>query len=445
MQNTRNPSPAPIPWLMIETLDPAVQPAVVSGESGRDFTAAHRVLERAINSAQLGTYVTPDDLYGHIISSRDRGGPVDMLLGKGKHQCVFRTLPVLGPNSRVHGVQYWLGPADQDPPEPRRAAGVVWDLRARMVYLTTDCTRMAGIPDAKFVPELPLATFWGITSRFDHHEAVFNLLYHPRDRARLQTLGTVRHVRGHEMLWQATIRTRYDSDAVGAWGLLEDLTSEDSQPPSATLEQKGLREYLRSAGTYLGVVHIPDGTIVQWLSDPPPWIDCTRSPDQLLPPEDHARLAAAVAPDEGVVRVINPDSSYTPTKIVLSPYRGCGNNRLAIGQFLRADEEAGPKRPHGRTGVVRDRARTPAKPPDDGNADAAARPPRAQGDALEPPPAGRERLHTLAEVPTILRVSRTTVFELLTSGALASIRIGTRRFVTDSQIDDYLSGLMKQQ
>jgi excisionase family DNA binding protein len=52
-----------------------------------------------------------------------------------------------------------------------------------------------------------------------------------------------------------------------------------------------------------------------------------------------------------------------------------------------------------------------------------------------------DRLYTLAEIPAILRVSRTTVFELLASGALASVRIGARRFVTASQIDAFLEAL----
>ncbi|WP_040818043.1 GAF domain-containing protein [Nocardia jiangxiensis] len=437
-------NPKPTPWTMIETLDPAASPTVVSsGDSTREFTSTHRVLERAINNAQLGTYVTADDLYRHIIAVRDRSEPIDWPIRKDKHHCIFRALPVLGPNEQVHGVRFWLGPADLEPPEPRRATGVVWDLASRMVRLTPDCTRMAGISDAIFVPEVPLATFWRYASRFDDHEAVFNLLYRPKEHARLQTMGTVRHADNREMLWQATIRTRHDSHTIGAWGLLEDLTSDTSRPPTATLEQQGLREYLRSAGTYLGVVHIPDGTIVHWLSDPPPWFDCTRSPDELFPPEDHARLTTAVAPDEGVVRVLNPDSGYTPTKIVLSPYRGCRNNRLAIGQFFRVDDNRGPRPRQGCTGVHHGR-RAHTKPSLDVDPNVREQPP-AEHDTPGPPSAGHERLHTLAEVPRILRVSRTTVFELLASGALPSIRIGSRRFVTDSQIDDYLSSLKRQQ
>lgn len=38
-------------------------------------------------------------------------------------------------------------------------------------------------------------------------------------------------------------------------------------------------------------------------------------------------------------------------------------------------------------------------------------------------------------------ISRTTVFALWKSGALASVTIGSRRFSSDEQIADYIAGL----
>lgn len=38
-------------------------------------------------------------------------------------------------------------------------------------------------------------------------------------------------------------------------------------------------------------------------------------------------------------------------------------------------------------------------------------------------------------------ISRTTVFQLWASGALASVQIGTRRFSTDQQIAEYIERL----
>lgn len=334
MHTTRR-SATGIPWIMVETLDPSAEPTAVSGgDGGKDFVVLKRLVERALNSAHLGAYAPVGDVCARIVEARDRREPINAVFGQGSQKHVLFARPVFGPLQRVHGVQYWLGPLSQDPPEPRRAAGVVWDLPDRMVRLTVECTRMAGIPDAKFKPDLPLAMFWHSVSRFDHHEDVYGLLYNPRSRARLRTTGTIRHrTRQHDMYWQATLRARCDNEAIGAWGLLEDLTPVTSGTPKATLAHTAFREYLRAQQTYLGVIHIPDGSVVQWLTDPPPWIDCTRSPDQVFPPEDRARLAKAVAPDEGVVRAINRNHGYTPTKIILMPCDGRKNGRFAIGHF----------------------------------------------------------------------------------------------------------------
>lgn len=38
-------------------------------------------------------------------------------------------------------------------------------------------------------------------------------------------------------------------------------------------------------------------------------------------------------------------------------------------------------------------------------------------------------------------ISRSLVFELWSSGTLASVKIGRRRFSTDKQISDYIAGL----
>ncbi|AJR30305.1 hypothetical protein [Mycolicibacterium fortuitum] len=38
-------------------------------------------------------------------------------------------------------------------------------------------------------------------------------------------------------------------------------------------------------------------------------------------------------------------------------------------------------------------------------------------------------------------ISRTLVFQLWSSGALASVKIGRRRFSTDRQLEDYISRL----
>lgn len=49
-----------------------------------------------------------------------------------------------------------------------------------------------------------------------------------------------------------------------------------------------------------------------------------------------------------------------------------------------------------------------------------------------------------AQTGARLGIGRSKVFELWSSGALASVKIGRRRFSTDTQIDDYIGRLEAQ-
>ncbi len=50
-------------------------------------------------------------------------------------------------------------------------------------------------------------------------------------------------------------------------------------------------------------------------------------------------------------------------------------------------------------------------------------------------------LYTVPEAAARLRVARSTLFRLLKNGDLKSIKIGAKRFVTASQIADYVDRL----
>lgn len=56
------------------------------------------------------------------------------------------------------------------------------------------------------------------------------------------------------------------------------------------------------------------------------------------------------------------------------------------------------------------------------------------------PPTDR-MLYSVKEVQTRLGISRSTVYHLLTDGHLASVRVGSRRFVTAAALTDYVQGL----
>ena len=72
-------------------------------------------------------------------------------------------------------------------------------------------------------------------------------------------------------------------------------------------------------------------------------------------------------------------------------------------------------------------------------------PPRADWSSQPDAPLSRgQRRHpklcTMAETAALLRIHRSSVYELLNKGDLASLTIGARRFVCDDEIDRFIAG-----
>ncbi|WP_419918957.1 helix-turn-helix domain-containing protein [Candidatus Poriferisocius sp.] len=59
-------------------------------------------------------------------------------------------------------------------------------------------------------------------------------------------------------------------------------------------------------------------------------------------------------------------------------------------------------------------------------------------------PEGRERLMTVAEVATLMRVSTMTVYRLINAGDLPSVRIGKSYRLRESDVDHYLASRYTQ-
>jgi excisionase family DNA binding protein len=55
------------------------------------------------------------------------------------------------------------------------------------------------------------------------------------------------------------------------------------------------------------------------------------------------------------------------------------------------------------------------------------------------PPYGGDRLLTVAEVASVMRVSNMTVYRLIKSGELAALRVGKNYRIRSSDVDRYLT------
>lgn len=51
---------------------------------------------------------------------------------------------------------------------------------------------------------------------------------------------------------------------------------------------------------------------------------------------------------------------------------------------------------------------------------------------------GDPKLYSIQEAATLLGISRTTLYQLLTSGELGSLKIGRRRCIARKSLDDFI-------
>lgn len=352
-----SPISAKIPWVVVETLDPAVEPAVVSvGGDPRPFTPLDRSVDRVLAKQSIpATYnrMVRRKIHQAIAEVRRTRCSVDkpIVIANVRYQLIALSVP--GPDNNVHGVQFWFGPEGSSPecPEPRPAAGVVWNLDKQVLCQPIESPRLSGVPDDEYFPEISLAGTFDRASQLDNLDEVLRLLYNPEPGDRLQFQPTVPHMSGVLMRWQVTIRARDDEQCKGAWWIWEDITSPQHPPRRPTLEQIGYRAIHRQAGTYAAVVMVAyPATIPYWLTEPAPWIRWTflHRPSDVFHPDDRAALNMLNAElevgksAEITVRTLTPNGNYARTRMLLSPYPGYLGKGMMIGQFLRAEDD----RPH---------------------------------------------------------------------------------------------------
>ncbi len=341
-------SDAVIGWTTIETLTPEGMSVASVGDAPRGFAGWQRVLQRQLaKMPAIYDGLTTARIAEAMISSRDRAQEVDLRIAtrSGPHKLLIK--PVFGPAGDVHAIRLWLGPATAEVPELRPAVGAIWDLETQTIQQPGGIARLSGSSAEEYVPRMSIAEMFHRMSAFDRHAEVLDLLYEPVAGAKLQFDVTVRADGERPGRWRVTIRARDDERTRGAWLLIEEIGLDLMSPSWSTLEQVGLREAHRRAGTHLAVVQLEHTSISHWLTDPAPWIrwDYLFRPVDVFHPDDRHRLLSLddrlrVGDTAGVtIRALNYGGGYTPTSLLLYPYPGYSAQRLAIAQLVRVADD----------------------------------------------------------------------------------------------------------
>ena len=103
-------------WLLVETLGD--EPAVVAqGRQLKNLVPITTFLRRSPYLSAVRTAIAESLQTGQSLTSITP-----------KHDRVIRTEPVVMSDGRMHGVQVWTGPADEEPPERPTPGPLKWDL-----------------------------------------------------------------------------------------------------------------------------------------------------------------------------------------------------------------------------------------------------------------------------------------------------------------------------
>lgn len=358
---------AVIPWITIETLTPDVLSVISVGEVAREFVGWQRVLQRQLSRMPaLYDGLTTVGIVELVMRARDRAEGVDLQIATGSGPHILRLRPVFGPAGDVHAIRLWAGPEAAKVPRLGPASGVIWDLDTQTIQQPGGITAMTGLAAEEYAPRVSIAELFHRISGFDRHAEVLDLLYDPKPGDTLQFDATVTDGAGRPGRWRFSLRGRNDARARGAWGLIEDITSEQVPDRWPTLERVGLREAHRRAGTFLAVIQLGHTSISHWLTDPAPWIrwDYLFRPVDVFHPDDRPRLlelSERLYSGDTVgltVRVLNYSGGYTPTSMLLYPYPGYSSKQLSIAQLVRVADDVPMVEPRPNT-VKHRNTRTP--------------------------------------------------------------------------------------
>ncbi|SUA72780.1 Uncharacterised protein [Nocardia otitidiscaviarum] len=348
-----------IPWVTVETLTPDTMSVATVGGEQRAFASVRRVLQRVLTrTPAVYDSITTRGIIDVVQAARRQAEQADLEVPTAAGQHLVRARPVLGPTGGVHAVQLWIGPAAAVTPPPP-AVGAVWDLDSQTVHQPPAMTALRGVSADEHVPTMSVAELFHRAAAFDRHGEVLDLLYDPGPEDKLQFDVDIGPLAGRSAgplgRWRVAARPRDR----GAWLLIEDIREQSTQPAWPTLEQVGLREAHRRAGTHLAVVQLEHTSISHWLTDPAPWVrwEYLYRPVDVFHPDDRDRLAAvrdnilAGESAEVIVCTLGYSGNYLPTRLRLYPYPGYSRSQLVIGELRLADDHC--ESPSSRAGPCR--------------------------------------------------------------------------------------------
>ncbi|MEW5810823.1 MAG: PAS domain-containing protein [Actinomycetota bacterium] len=304
-------------WMLVETL--GSEPTVVAqGAHTKNLIPISSLLRRNPHLMAIQT----------AISETVRGGS-GLSSITPKNDCVIRTEVVAMSDGRIHGVQMWIGAADDDPPPRPEVGSLVWDLTNGTATDTVESLKIGGWDPASqplqgraFADDLPRRDL-------NPHEAeVVSMLIKPRPGVTICTTWDVTDHRGEQITIGFVARSLEETDDDDAPRLVCRAMNwrsvhEGKGGSESSLADRILASLARP-GVHRALVDPEHWMLVKWLDDPAPFFDwrAGMSREQAIHPHDRATVAAMAAgfsegTVSGVLRVIARDGTWTPVHVTV--------------------------------------------------------------------------------------------------------------------------------
>jgi len=302
-------------WLLVETL--GTEPTVVAqGAQTRNMIPISSLLRRNPHLMAIQT----------AISETVRGGS-GLSSITPKNDCVIRTEMVAMPDGRIHGVQMWVGAADDEPPPRPMVGSLVWDLTAGTATDTVESLTVGGW-DAAAQPThgRPFADDLPRRDLNPYEAEVVSMLIKPRAGVAICSTWDLTDHRGEQITMGFVARSLAESDDDGERLVCRAMNWRSVRDGRSGREDYSLAQSILAGlarpGVHRALVDPRHWMLVKWLDDPAPFFDWRAGisgaegvhPDD-LPTAAEMADGFRTGGGEGVLRVIARDGGWTPVHV----------------------------------------------------------------------------------------------------------------------------------
>jgi hypothetical protein len=243
----------------------------------------------------------------------------------------IRTEPVLMTDGRVHGVQVWNGPVDQEPPERPIPGPAKYDLTSMVATATRESLANAGRdPETEAVGGRSFADDLPAGSLHQGETQLLSMMLNCKPGDTFCACWDSRDPHGDPTKFGFVARAITEPLADGSHHLVVRAMNWLCTPCCPATGSDGLAQRvldsLAQPGTHRALASLENWTLLKWLDEPCPYYDWRPSDDPMVHPEDEHVVAAMTAdfskgPASGVLRLKGNGGGWISIHVTVNRFR----------------------------------------------------------------------------------------------------------------------------